>query len=590
MTFMDGDEMHRLWALVADLTSQLNLNRQHLADVQSQVEVLKGRAVHNQTGFALRRFNVDVSKEKFESELERLNAHLAQENNELKWENKMNDRLIKEFEQCLEIVMKKFRIFSHATQSHTLKLTQHYEELLASNTYNAASASLHASTALSSTLAHLSTLVRSALREVEGEGEGATLDDDETGSIYEASSSRQTLGYGSTSDPRWYGSGGYTGKLGDPDAQRSDAALERATELQRLRVENEELRRVLDLAEGKGLDVGFGKEKLSLGAPRRGRKASVSQAISTAIETTQQQPPLPAPRASTSRIPSIPAAPLPTASIGSPSAASRQITTPPPPVPKPHRTPLREKLQQAAEAIHSTSSPPSANNVVPPVGLPAIPDILLGTPEQSTRGPGSTLIPTPPDSAPAQSDIRSAPLLPLASPKGDGTQPPVGLAGADAEEVSPLAAAMAAEAGNGEAIEAEEAIDLGEEPNVPKPLAGQTEGGEDVPKDSLELLLDAKDGGEEAVVDDLQEVELPANQEIDLSDGEPAGGAVTAVESSPVEQAPLTEQAVEPESKDVVGVEEVPVPSSTAEEIGAGSTVEASTSEPDTPEEETPSS
>lgn len=116
MTFMDGDEMHRLWALVADLTSQLNLNRQHLADVQSQVEVLKGRAVHNQTGFALRRFNVDVSKEKFESELERLNAHLAQENNELKWENKMNDRLIKEFEQCLEIVMKKFRIFSVSGQ------------------------------------------------------------------------------------------------------------------------------------------------------------------------------------------------------------------------------------------------------------------------------------------------------------------------------------------------------------------------------------------------------------------------------------------------------------------------------------------
>lgn len=112
MTFMDGDEMNRLWALVADLTSQLTLNRQHLADVQAQVEVLKGRALHNQTGFALRRFNVDLSKEKFESELERLNAHLAQENNELKWENRMNDRLIKEYEQCLEIVMKKFRTFS----------------------------------------------------------------------------------------------------------------------------------------------------------------------------------------------------------------------------------------------------------------------------------------------------------------------------------------------------------------------------------------------------------------------------------------------------------------------------------------------
>lgn len=423
--------------------------------------------------------------------------------------------------------------------------------------------------------------MRSALREVEGEGEGASLDDEETGSAYEASSSRQTLGYGSTSDPRWYGSGGYTGKLGDPDAQRSDAALERATELQRLRVENEELRRVLDLAEGKGLDVGFGKEKLSLGAPRRGRKASVSQAISTAIETTQQQPPLPAPRASTSRIPSIPAAPLPTASIGSPSAASRQITAPPPPVPKPHRTPLREKLQQAAEAIHSTSSPPP---VVPSVGLPAIPDILLGTSEQNARDSGSTLIPTPPDSAPAQSDIRSAPLLPLAAPKGDGSQP------LDVEEASPLAAAMAAEAGGGEVVEAEEAIDLGEEVDPPKLLAGHAEGGEDVPKDSLELLLDAKDGGEQAGVDHLHEVELPASEEIDLSDGEPAGTAASAEESSPIETTSLSEQAVEPDSTALVGVEEASVTSSAADKTGEGASVEAGKPSQDTQEEGTSSS
>lgn len=112
MTLMDGDDMHRLWSLVADLSAQLNLNRTQLASVQTQLETLKGHSLHSTTGYALRRFNVDVSKEKFESELERLNVQLIQENNDLKWENKQNEKLIKEYEQCLEIVMKKFRTFS----------------------------------------------------------------------------------------------------------------------------------------------------------------------------------------------------------------------------------------------------------------------------------------------------------------------------------------------------------------------------------------------------------------------------------------------------------------------------------------------
>lgn len=109
--------MHRLWSLVVDLSAQLNMNRQNLASVQAQLEKLKAHSVHANTGFALRRFNVDVSKDKFESELERLNVHLIQENNDLRWENKMNDRLIKEYEQCLDIVMKKFRSFSVSTRN-----------------------------------------------------------------------------------------------------------------------------------------------------------------------------------------------------------------------------------------------------------------------------------------------------------------------------------------------------------------------------------------------------------------------------------------------------------------------------------------
>lgn len=112
MTLVEGDDMQRLWALVVDLSSQLNMNRQQITSVQTQLQNLKAHSVHTNTGFALRRFNVDVAKETFESELERLNVHLAQENNDLRWENKMNERLIKEYEQCLDLVMKKFRAFS----------------------------------------------------------------------------------------------------------------------------------------------------------------------------------------------------------------------------------------------------------------------------------------------------------------------------------------------------------------------------------------------------------------------------------------------------------------------------------------------
>lgn len=112
MTIMDGEEMNRLWGLVGDLTAQLHLNRQDVTNLQQQIETLKARSIHSTTGYALRRFNVDLSKEKFESELEKLNAGLVQENNELKWENRMNEKLLKEYDQCLELIMKKFRSFS----------------------------------------------------------------------------------------------------------------------------------------------------------------------------------------------------------------------------------------------------------------------------------------------------------------------------------------------------------------------------------------------------------------------------------------------------------------------------------------------
>lgn len=112
MAMMDGDDLHRLWSLIEDLTNQLSANRQLCESLQAQADQLKGQAIHSGTGFALRRFNTDISKEKFESELEQLNAHLVKENQSLAHENKQQALLLREYENTLETVMGKFRSFS----------------------------------------------------------------------------------------------------------------------------------------------------------------------------------------------------------------------------------------------------------------------------------------------------------------------------------------------------------------------------------------------------------------------------------------------------------------------------------------------
>ncbi|PWN51408.1 hypothetical protein IE53DRAFT_51431 [Violaceomyces palustris] len=287
MTLMEGDDIQRLWSLVADLSAQLTANRQACEALQAQADQLKGQALHSGTGYALRRFNLDISKEKFESELEQLNAHLVKENQSLAHENKQQALLLKEYENTLETVMSKFRSFSHSTQQHTLRLTSHYETLLANNTHNAAESSLQESTNVSCTLSHLGGLVRQALRSVGGEDTDDDLNDEEglddrasfngMGLVdpFEAEGYRvgeasgvdpqrmqklvhKTIaqkreekrirkdGWGS---PRWYGTGGYIGKEFDPEAEKAERAMELLTEEERLRMENETLKELLGLKE-----------------------------------------------------------------------------------------------------------------------------------------------------------------------------------------------------------------------------------------------------------------------------------------------------------------------------------------------------
>jgi ABC-type phosphate transport system auxiliary subunit len=124
------DDMERLWTLLAELSNQLSLNRQHCDALRRQAEDLKQQAVHVGTGFTLRRFNTDISKgarrrlrrsarapltasaEVFESELERLNATLVLENHSLQHENKQLSMLLKDYEGTLENIMGRFRSFA----------------------------------------------------------------------------------------------------------------------------------------------------------------------------------------------------------------------------------------------------------------------------------------------------------------------------------------------------------------------------------------------------------------------------------------------------------------------------------------------
>lgn len=236
---MDSDLL-RLWGLVAELSEQLNNNRAVTAALQAQAGQVKGQAVHSGNGFVLRRFNTDLSKEVFESELERMNAGLLLENQGLLHENKQLGSLLKEYEQTLETVMAKFRSQAHAAQQHELTLTRHYETLL----LNRESGSLNQDLALSSSnaesLSRLARLLRMTMRSLGGEEP-----EDESSSYTDEEEEQEDHGgvYPPHHLPSNYREGGYTGS--PPPLE--DWALAREIEIVRLENENEELRRLLSI-------------------------------------------------------------------------------------------------------------------------------------------------------------------------------------------------------------------------------------------------------------------------------------------------------------------------------------------------------
>ncbi|KAG8214546.1 hypothetical protein J3R82DRAFT_9607 [Butyriboletus roseoflavus] len=230
MTILDNtgeSELVQLLNTIQELSEQLAQNRSLSITLHASAGAVKTQAAHSQTGFVLRRFNLDKPQDVYDAELERMNASLAAENQGLLHDNKQLGVLIKEYEQTLESVMGAFRTRARDVQEDELALTREYEaRLLAKESENLLRA-LSSTTAESISLGRISATLRSLLRVLNGEDVPCP-----------SSSSPPAETNNSPSDDIDFGQ-----REGD------DRALERECELSRLERENAVLRRLL------GLDV-----------------------------------------------------------------------------------------------------------------------------------------------------------------------------------------------------------------------------------------------------------------------------------------------------------------------------------------------
>ncbi|KAK7056684.1 hypothetical protein VNI00_002401 [Paramarasmius palmivorus] len=247
-----GDDLSHLWSIVTDLSEQLNQNRNMSVALFGAAGNVKGQALHSQTGFVLRRFNMDKSKgfiapilEVYEAELERMNAAMLQENQALQHDNKQLNTLIKEYEQTLDTLMTQFRNKARDVQEHELSIIREYESKLLELEETNATQDLAASTAISESLERISRLLRQCLRAQGGEDapeerdsgprhrQDGTNTDDKSSVEEEIEEVTQSL---YEREP-WL----------SRDATQAEWAMEREIELARLEKENEELRRMLGM-------------------------------------------------------------------------------------------------------------------------------------------------------------------------------------------------------------------------------------------------------------------------------------------------------------------------------------------------------
>ncbi|KAF9527591.1 hypothetical protein CPB83DRAFT_393453 [Crepidotus variabilis] len=247
MAIIEGggeNDLTQLWSLITELSEQLNQNRSMSVSLYGVAGKIKTEALNSQTGFVLRRFNLDKTKEEYETQLEGMNAAMTQENFSLQNDNKQLNALIKEYEQTLETLMSAFRnraVNQQDVQERELSLIRDFEAKLLAREEENATRDLLQTSSISNSLVRLSHLLRQILRAQNGESTEAPpppppippfTTDPDTNSNHEAE------GSSSSSD---------LATEAEPEPELSDHALERDIELARLERENEELRRLIGL-------------------------------------------------------------------------------------------------------------------------------------------------------------------------------------------------------------------------------------------------------------------------------------------------------------------------------------------------------
>ncbi|KZT27550.1 hypothetical protein NEOLEDRAFT_1060281 [Neolentinus lepideus HHB14362 ss-1] len=260
MHSMADVDMLRVWQLVHELAEQNVYNQNMAAKLIAQAGNLKNDAAHASTGFALQRVNTDITKEVFESELERMNAAIIIENQTLTHENKQLSQLLKEYEQTMDTVMQKFRGHAQAAQMHELTLTRHYETLILSRETHTLHTDLSANSTAAHSLQRLSETLRALMRSLQGEEPPQPQSQPQSQSNSQSDSpqpdSQNPPPEGEERDP----------SQSPPEHEPSDEddlipdynwALERETEIARLEAENEYLRQLLSIDTASASSLGI---------------------------------------------------------------------------------------------------------------------------------------------------------------------------------------------------------------------------------------------------------------------------------------------------------------------------------------------
>jgi len=164
-----GEDMSRIWNVLADMSDQLTHNRTVSVSLHSLAGGVKAQAIHSQTGFVLRRFNLDKPKDVYDAELERMNTAMSAENQTLQNDNRQVNALIREYEQTLENVMTSFRTRAYEVQQHELALIREYENAIIQRETEALDAALTINNARSEHLARVGRLLRAVMRKLGGE-------------------------------------------------------------------------------------------------------------------------------------------------------------------------------------------------------------------------------------------------------------------------------------------------------------------------------------------------------------------------------------------------------------------------------------